>query len=105
MSADLAAGWESSAAEGGHSNGRNALDNGCTTASSSTDTTAAAVLDSAPVIEWVWDVDPSVSGRVATDASWVQDMLLHLLTNAKQVSTQHCYELYACSLMQQCDKG
>jgi hypothetical protein len=109
MSADLAAGWESSAASGTdssyntgcYSDSRNSVlgDNGCTTASNSTatDTAAAAaaaavVVDSAPSIEWVWDVDASVSGRVATDASWVQDMLLHLLTNAKQVSTARCYE-------------
>jgi hypothetical protein len=107
MSADLAAGWESSAASvtdssyntGSYRDGLNGPlgDNGCTTASNSTATetaaaAAAVVVDSAPAIEWVWDVDASVSGRVATDASWVQDMLLHLLTNAKQVSKVCCYE-------------
>jgi hypothetical protein len=112
MSANLAAGWESSAASGTDSSYNTGSyrdnlngplgDNGCTTASNSTATetaaaaAAAVVVDSAPAIEWVWDVDASVSGRVATDASWVQDMLLHLLTNAKQVSTALCAELCAC---------
>jgi hypothetical protein len=86
----------------GYVNGRvnNGGVSGNVTASNSAATTQLVV--STP-IQWEWDVDLHVSARIATDASWVQDMLLHLLTNAKQVSKKRgLYVILACVQLVDC---
>ncbi|KAG5188434.1 hypothetical protein JKP88DRAFT_253468 [Tribonema minus] len=48
---------------------------------------ADAVASVAVLIEWEWHVEEAVSHVIQTDFSWVQDMLLQLLYNAKKHAT------------------
>ncbi|KAG5184790.1 hypothetical protein JKP88DRAFT_255283, partial [Tribonema minus] len=45
---------------------------------------AAIAAASRSVIEWEWSVHDGIAPYIATDFSWVQDMVLQLLNNAKK---------------------
>ncbi|KAG5189508.1 hypothetical protein JKP88DRAFT_252762 [Tribonema minus] len=82
MRADLARGWDSTPHQAAAADPAAAAEDGALA-----DANAAAAAAAAAPIEWHWHVEDDVKRCIVTDFAWVQDMLLHLLTNAKQHAT------------------